>query len=243
MPARTIAFSCLYNFRDLGGYPTVDGRAVRWRRVFRSDSPHRLDGDDLTEFAKLGVRTVIDLRRPSEVDRDGRIPALPGLTYLHLHPKHREWQEYTYDADAGHARFLADRYLELAQDGIEAYGETLRVLADSRQTPVVFHCFAGKDRTGVLSAVTLGLLGVDDDTIADEYALTERTEPVFGEFIRTRYPHWPPLPAHFLGAPREAMLLFLAGLRERYGSPLGYAEAAGLSGTEVRALREHLLEP
>ncbi|HEX6499951.1 MAG TPA: tyrosine-protein phosphatase [Micromonosporaceae bacterium] len=242
MPARTIAFSSLFNFRDLGGYPTADGRTVRWRRLFRSDSPHRLNGDDLTEFAKLGVRTVIDLRRPSEVDRDGRIPELPGLTYRHLHPRHREWQEYPFDPVAGQARFLADRYLELAEDGIDTYGEALRVVADSRNAPVIVHCFAGKDRTGVLCAVTLGLLGVDDDTIADEYALTERTEATFTEFLRTRYPHWPPLPAHFLGAPRAAMLLFLAGLRERYGSPHGYAEAAGLSGTEVAALREHLLD-
>ena len=70
-----------YNFRDVGGYAGLDGRTVRWRRLFRADSLHRLGEADAEAFAELGVRTVIDLRRPFEVERYGRVAehARPGL--------------------------------------------------------------------------------------------------------------------------------------------------------------------
>ena len=73
---RNLPFSSTYNFRDVGGYPGLDGRTVRWRRLFRADSLHRLEGADWESFAALGVRTVIDLRRPFEVEQHGRVRGL-----------------------------------------------------------------------------------------------------------------------------------------------------------------------
>jgi protein tyrosine/serine phosphatase len=74
----------LFNFRDLGGYLAADGRTVRWRRLFRSDSLSRIDPAEAASFTALGVRTVIDLRRPREIERDGRIPEFDGLAYRYL---------------------------------------------------------------------------------------------------------------------------------------------------------------
>src|SRR4051795_8522920 len=71
---RNLGFSATYNFRDVGGYTGLDGRMVRWRRLFRSDALHRLGDLDSAAFAQLGVRTVIDLRRPFEVEKFGRVP-------------------------------------------------------------------------------------------------------------------------------------------------------------------------
>src|SRR5690606_26077456 len=81
---RRIPFERLFNFRDVGGYLGVDGRTVRWRRLFRSDALSGLTEADRERFLGLGVRTVVDLRRPYEIAQAGRVPGWDGLTYRHL---------------------------------------------------------------------------------------------------------------------------------------------------------------
>jgi len=81
---RNLGFSATYNFRDVGGYTGLDGRTVRWRRLFRSDALHRLGEADTDAFAALGVRTVIDLRRPFEIERFGRVAERYGLDHIDL---------------------------------------------------------------------------------------------------------------------------------------------------------------
>jgi protein tyrosine/serine phosphatase len=238
---RTVALSATFNFRDLGGYVGVGGRTVRWRRLFRSDSLHRLGEPDRAAFAALGVRTVVDLRRPKEVTRDGRVPEYDGLAYHHIHPEHQEWRDSA-DADgAGLGRWLADRYLDLARDGAAGLGRALRIVADPAAAPVVVHCVAGKDRTGVVCGLTLSLLGVADDEIAEDYALSTAASERFHAWVRETYPSLPELPAPYLASPAEAMSLFLADLRTRYGSVEAYAAAAGVTEAEIEAMRDHLL--
>ncbi|WP_433075433.1 tyrosine-protein phosphatase [Dactylosporangium sp. CA-052675] len=229
----------LFNFRDLGGYPAADGRTTRWRRLFRSDSLSRIDPADAASFTALGVRTVIDLRRPREVERDGRVHAFEGLTYHHLHPVHAEW-EASVDADeASDARWLANRYLELAEDGRAAVVAAVEIIADAENAPVVVHCVAGKDRTGVVSAVTLGALGVPDDVIAEDYALTQGATERSMAFLRALNPEVARMPARWLLSPAETMQLFLADLRARHGSIRDYL---GLPAETFARLEENLLE-
>ncbi|UWZ49823.1 tyrosine-protein phosphatase [Dactylosporangium matsuzakiense] len=229
----------LFNFRDLGGYPTADGRVTRWRRLFRSDSLSRLDPADAASFTALGVKTVIDLRRPREVERDGRVHAFAGLTYHHLHPAHAEW-EAAVDADEpDDARWLANRYLDMATDGRAAITAAVEVIADAGNAPVVVHCVAGKDRTGVVSAVTLGALGVPDDVIAEDYALTQGAQERSLAFLRALNPEVAKMPTRWLASPAETMTMFLDDLRSRHGSIRGYL---GLPETTYARLEEHLLE-
>jgi protein tyrosine/serine phosphatase len=237
---RTLTLDGCFNFRDLGGYAGLDGREVRWRRLFRSDSLHRLDGTDGAAFRALGVRTVVDLRRPNEVSRDGRVP-YDDVTYHHIHPEHADWFTNPIAEGQGMDRWLADRYLDLARDGVDGLGRALRVVADPDAAPVVVHCVAGKDRTGVLCALTLSLLGVADEEIATDYALSTAASERFTAWLRTTHPDLPDLPAPFLASPADAMALFLAGVREEYGSVEGYAAQAGVGPAEVAALRDHLL--
>lgn len=235
----------VFNFRDLGGAPTVDGRTVHYGRLYRSDSLHRLTVGECAQLCTLGVRTVLDLRRPYEIERDGRIRDTAGLAYFNIHPVHREWNLARYDPAEGPARFLADRYLDMAEEGAAGLGEALRLIADPRHSPVVMHCFAGKDRTGVLAALTLSLLGVPDPHIATDYALSERAQASVSAQIladagedgseRTE----PPIA--FMVCPPEAILLFLSGLRERHGSVLAFAAHAGLTEGDLASLRAHLL--
>ncbi|MEV0722747.1 tyrosine-protein phosphatase [Micromonospora purpureochromogenes] len=239
---RRIPFSAMFNFRDVGGYSGHDGRTVRWGRLYRSDSPHRLDGADRDAFVALGIRTVIDLRRPSEVERDGRVPELDGLTYRHIHPEHTDWAQRRYEPGSNLARYLADRYADLAQTGTAGLAEAVGLIADSATAPVVVHCVAGKDRTGIVCALTLSVLGVSDADIAEDYALSSEASARFSAWLAATAPQTEEPPPPFLASPAEAMALFLTELRQGHGSVEGYLRHAGVTDDQLTALRDHLLD-
>jgi protein-tyrosine phosphatase len=235
-------FAGTYNFRDIGGYVGLSGRAVQSGRLYRSDALARLTEADRPTFESLGIRTVIDLRRPSELDVLGRCPAWNGLTWHNIAPDHPEWFPEEYSHAEGVARFLARRYAELADQGSAGIVKVIGLIAESENAPAVVHCLAGKDRTGVVIALVLGLLGVSDQDIATDYARTGeaaihvvaelRNEPA--EEIARRQPY-------SLHTPAEAMLLFLDGVRARHGSAETYLVDAGLGYDQIDSLRGHLL--
>jgi hypothetical protein len=233
-------FENAYNFRDLGGLATTDGHTVHKGRLYRSDGLHRITDNDAANLGALGIRTVIDLRRPHEIEADGRIPPLAGMAWHNIHPAHREWDFGHYDDVSGTARYLADRYLDMVEQGGAGLATALRTIADAHNAPVVVHCMAGKDRTGVLVALVLSLLGVDDGTIAADYALSEAIQGQITARLQRDNPELPALPAFVLAAPPEAMLLFLTDLRARYGSVAGCLAPDGVDGDDIEALRAHL---
>ena len=238
---RRIPFTAMFNFRDVGGYRGLDGRTVRSGRLYRSDSLHRMDGADRDAFSALGVRTVIDLRRPQEVARYGRVPEFDGLTYRHIHPEHADWAARPYQSGSDLARYLADRYADLARTGTTGLAQAIGLIADSANAPVVVHCVAGKDRTGIVCGLTLAVLGVDDAEIAADYALSNEASQRFAAWVGTAHPDLPELPAPYLSSPAETMLLFLAEIREGHGSVDGYLRHAGVTDDQLAALRSHLL--
>ncbi|MFI5931392.1 tyrosine-protein phosphatase [Actinoplanes sp. NPDC051494] len=241
--SRTLTFATTYNFRDVGGYHGIDGRTVRWRRLFRSDSLHRLKGDDLATFEALGVRTVIDLRRVVEVTENGRVPEADGLDYHNLVIEHVDWQSVPEPADLPHERWLADRYLNFAEDGRAGLAAALTLIADPAAAPAVVHCMAGKDRTGVVCALALSLLGVSDEDIAADYALTQASMASLSDYLRKSRPHLIQDKYHMYNCPADAMHLFLGDLRARYGSVPAYVREIGVSDQQVAAMRDHLLDP
>ena len=240
MPERGVPFTDVYNFRDLGGYRTADGGTVAWHRLYRSDDLGRLGDADLDHFASLGIRTVVDLRRPNEVADLGRIPELDGVTYRHVHMAHPPWPSHRFTDNAERTAFVIERYREMSEAGGAAIGEALRLIADADTAPLVVHCIAGKDRTGIVSALTLSLLGVDDDTIADDYTLSEAAEPQAWAYYARIKPDVV-RPANIIFSPREAMLAFLEDLRATHGSVEKYASAIGVTDEDVAAMRGHLL--
>jgi protein-tyrosine phosphatase len=238
---RLLPFPTLFNFRDLGGYPTTDGRTVRWRRLYRADALSRLRAADAEAFARLGIRTVLDLRRPSEIAADGRVPSWGGLAYHNLSLNPAAWDLARYDATAGPARFLADRYLEMARRTSGELAAALAVITDAEAAPLVMHCAGGKDRTGVLASLTLALLGVPDEHIAADYALTAEAERRLAEWLRLTPRELADVPAPYRTSPPEAMRLFLAELRASHGSIEAYAACQGVDAAAIAALRAHLL--
>ncbi|MEV4535081.1 tyrosine-protein phosphatase [Asanoa sp. NPDC049518] len=241
---RHIAFDRLHNFRDVGGYSTSDGSTVRWGRLYRSDGLGKLAGADWVKFQTLGVRTVIDLRYPEEVARRGRVPEYDGLAYYNLSIEHRPCRQATVAPDVEPVRFLADRNAEVLSDGTTEISQALAVIAAAGSAPVVIHCAAGKDRTGLLAALVLRLVGVSDDDIIADYALTELAA---AKFIAD----WQANPANpaitwpgYGLAPADAMRLTLKELAATYGSVLDYArEHLGVDEALLAGLRATLLDP
>jgi hypothetical protein len=189
------------------------------------------------------VRTVIDLRLVFEVEEYGRVPEAAGMTYHHLVLEHVDWKDVPYPGGAVHARWLADRYLNFIEDGRAGLAAALSVLADPAAAPVVVHCMAGKDRTGVVCALTLALLGVSDDDIATDYAMTETAMARLTAYLREHKPEAIEGQDHMFVAPREAMLLFLEDVRRTYGSVEKYALQIGVGADEVASMRAGLLTP
>jgi protein-tyrosine phosphatase len=237
---RLILFPQVFNLRDLGGVPTSDGRTVRWRRLYRSDTLAGLAEDDRAEFGSLGVRTVVDLRRPIEVEKHGRVPEWDGLVHRNIVLEHQEWHENPYQDGDDPVRYLADRYRDMSEQAYEGIAEAVGLIADGQAAPVLVHCMAGKDRTGVVIALTLALLGVTDDEIDAEYSLSTAGNERFIAWRRANgNPDAVMLP-WFRSWP-GTMRLFLTELRERHGSVQRYLTRAGLDPAAIPALRADLL--
>lgn len=237
---RDIPFSRVFNFRDVGGYPTRDGRQVRWRRLFRSDTLSALGEADRERFLSLGVRTVVDLRRQYEIDAQGTGPPWDGLVRHHIDPNHREWTENPYTDGLDTTRYLADRYRDLAEEGARGIVTALEVISEQEAAPFVVHCVAGKDRTGVVCALTLSLLDVPDEHIDADYTRSTIGNQRYVAWLRDNgNPDAVMLPWFY--SPPGTMRLFLTELRQRHGSVASYLTSAGLAPERIEALRAHLL--
>ncbi|MCX5610409.1 MULTISPECIES: tyrosine-protein phosphatase [unclassified Streptomyces] len=240
---RHITFERLHNFRDLGGYTAADGLTVRWGRLFRSDSLGKLRGEDWERFLELGVEAVIDLRYSWEIDAKGRVPGHPSLAYHHLSIEHRPYDQAALGPEVETGPYLAERYMEVAHDGVGELRRALEVIA-AQEGPVAFHCASGKDRTGLLAALVLALLGVPEEVIVEDFALTELATGRLLADWRADHPGQEPAWPGYGRAPAEVMRLFLAALTREHGSVRDYAaDLLGADDTLVAALRENLLEP
>jgi protein-tyrosine phosphatase len=237
--ARILPLDGASNFRDLGGFPTTDGGFTRWGTLFRSDALHELTDDDMAVVRGIGLRTVIDLRTAVEVERTGRGP-LGGedAQYVHLS---------VIDADGGESRGipapvdedLANRYLWYLEIGREALVGALEVLGSSSNYPLVFHCAAGKDRTGVLAALVLEIIGVERAVIVDDYALTASRMELILERLLRNTPEGKSLydlPATAFAVEATTMQRFLEALDDRHGGARRWALAAGVSGEQLDAM-------
>jgi protein-tyrosine phosphatase len=238
---RHVAFDRLHNF---GGYVADDGRRVRPGQLYRSDSLGKLAGEDVERFAALGVRTVIDLRHGWEIAAGGRVPERDGLAYHHLSVEHRPYDQAQLANAVEPVRFLADRYAEVAADGLAELAAALRIIAAADSAPLVIHCASGKDRTGLLAAVVLSLLGVGADDIVADYALSGLATARMIADWQAFYPGKPLIWPHYGKAPAGVMRLFVAELAAHYGSVRDYVTGSvGVPEAAIGELRDRYLSP
>jgi protein-tyrosine phosphatase len=245
-PSRALTLDGCVNFRDLGGYRTADGYRLGWRRLFRADGLHRLSEADLAQLTDLGMATVIDLRTVGEAEERGRFPVevIPvryvDLPLTDVLPSAEELPSW------GDASYVASRYVQMVSQGGPALTGAIEALASSDSLPAVFHCSAGKDRTGVLAALILAFLGVPDATIVEDYALSASAMGRLFERLKAEYPDSVEEVQRFapsiLKVEPETMEEFLASMRSQYGTYDALAESLGVTEA-VGRLRPMVLEP
>jgi protein-tyrosine phosphatase len=235
-PGRPLDFPNLLNARDLGGHPTSDGSQTRWRSLLRADDLAQLTTAGLGAIADYGVRTILDLRWPEEAVRHpSPVPtALPHVHYARiplLTHAEEEWRLRSGDATK---ELWKCAVLEYARDELR---HVLRFIAAAPPEPLLFHCVAGKDRTGLVAALLLALAEATPAAIAHDY--TASTTNLRDGYLE-RYPETEP--ARILEALRcpEAgahnMLRFL----EQAGGISAYLMQIGLTAAEVGRLRARL---
>lgn len=239
---RHVPLEGVFNFRDLGGYRAADGRFVRWRRLFRADGLHRLAEAGVSDLEVLGIRTVLDLRTPRELERRGRVPS-EEVTYHHVPLMLETWAPEIVPEDPDD-EWIAEHYADLLTESPERFAAALRLLADDARYPAVFHCTAGKDRTGVLAAVVLDLLDVVDDDIVADYALSRQATQRWLAWFEAEYPDREIDPAAhaMLESRPETMRRFLELVRARFGSVRGYVAGLDVASETPERLAALLLE-
>jgi len=243
---RVVTLDAVHNFRDLGGYPTTDGRVTRWRTLYRADGLPRLGPADIETLRPLGLRTVLDLRTHRELDERGSFPvaSLP-VRYHHLPVIDVTWEADDTITDA--VSFLFDQYQALLAYGEPLFAKAFHLLAVPGALPAVFHCAAGKDRTGIMAALILGAVGVPHEAIAEDYGLSREAMVRTRAWATATSPEtaalWDKVPSTHLAAEPEAMLALLEQLAARHGSVHDYVVSIGASNAVLSRLSAMLLEP
>ena len=228
------------NVRDLGGYPVGRDGVIRSREIFRGDSPHRLTRSDVERLRAAGIRTRIDLRRDEELIRFGSGP-IGQVVAITMHAPLRPTL-----ADPGSgSQSLGELYRRYLLESPYELASALRFLADPLQRPALFHCYAGKDRTGVLTALLLSVLGVTDEVIVADYAKTTLVRDAFlalaGEELGISREGELTADSPALAADPETMAATLDWLKMTFGSAQSYLEGAGLSSEIIGRLRADLV--
>jgi protein-tyrosine phosphatase len=222
--------------------------------LYRSDRLNRLSDADVAHLGDLGLKTVCDFRYDREVDEDpSRLPV--GATVVRLavgaapgdNPRSLEDLIRAGEITQVTAESMATGYVSMLEKQAALFGDLLRVVADPVNHPVVIHCTAGKDRTGLGAALLLGAVGVDRDTIVADYALTDEYRSKHRlEEIRPQLEEQDldldDLKVLFT-APVETMALTLDAVDERWGGILGYLQGpAGVTDQTLEDLRTALVD-
>jgi protein tyrosine/serine phosphatase len=239
---RHLPFEGCFNFRDIGGYPTADGRTVRWGHYFRAGRQDRMTRRDVARLRALGIATQIDLRKPDEVREQGPGPLVEMGAAYHNIAVIPEGGTDQLSRLVGDTAISGRRYLGYLEFGPEPWIRLFEVLAQDESHPVLVHCTAGKDRTGVSTAFLLSVLGVERELIHADYALTNRDVARQADFIErtTGFPEGMNREdmMRAAGVPDDAMRDFLRGLDERWGGPVDYLRSIGISDATLAAVRE-----
>jgi protein-tyrosine phosphatase len=238
---RNYTFKGINNFRDLGGYRVTDGRMIAWNRLYRSAELRFMTSRDSLRLRwELKPAVVIDLRDAV----DGDLSEKEKLASLGIGYRNVPVVLETRDED----RNSGEVFLSLSGQkdfGMKVF-EVLRIIADSKNLPAIIHCNAGKNRTGVMTAILLGTLGVSDDDIVGDYCLSAP----YMEAVRKRLtedPSMAPLlesmPEYVWMVEPDSIRFFLNAFRERYGSFRAYANSLGADGPLFERLEAALLVP
>jgi protein-tyrosine phosphatase len=256
---RVLNFEGISNFRDLGGYRASDGRTVKWGRLYRSGNLAEASKADLAGLQTLGLTTFIDFRSGVEkTEEPNRLPEAPGFTVVDI-PVLDEGNKNLFGEiserietdnfdgfDPGQVMEQANR--QFAEEFTPQFRQFVHAVLDADGTPVLWHCTAGKDRTGFAAAILLRILGVPQDTVVADYmasrqpALEARQDQLLmlrvfkGEDVAEKI-------AVLLGVEQQWLEAGFEEIDETWGSFDNYVSSGlQLSATDIQRLRDTLLE-
>ena len=237
---RHIPLEGSYNIRDLGGYKTFDGKKTRWKTILRSGDMHNLTSDTKKTLVTLGVRTIVDLRRDAELsEKPNAFAESPQISYHHhnlwgdlVAPERSDYDDAS-DWWFGHYSMLLDQHRSQVC-------EAFATVTNPENWPLIFHCAAGKDRTGVMAGLLLSLAGTPNQTITKDYSLS-------AQFLLSRfYEITPPseIPSGFgwrdyqrEHCPSRAMAKTLKHVEIVYGGVEAYLIGGGIRKSEIHSFR------
>jgi protein-tyrosine phosphatase len=263
-PDRVIHLKGTSNTRDIGGYETGDHRTLRWRQIIRSENLSRLTANDFQQLEEIGVKTVIDLRTDREHEQSptvwqGEHP--PRFYHFPIGDAHNEWfnaqrkllkgNRFTEEQSLEH---MVDGYRMIADEGPPSFQKLMELVLDQSNWPVLIHCSAGKDRAGVAVALILEALGVDRDTIMEDYLLSNEVGRAEEKSVLlakerdnsgrggNRYGRAPSASAWFpiVGVHAEMLQAFYARVDEQYGSVDAFLTELGVDPDARRSFAASL---
>ena len=250
---RLVPLASVPNFRDIGGYSTKDGYTIRWEQVYRSSAFDNLSPEDSTTLELMGINLVCDLRTSNEsLAHPNKLPSTVHLLRLPPQSKDNRWMHLgrMLFQEGFLETMLFDAYTRVMLDeNPQIFTNLFKKLADSDSLPIVLHCAIGKDRTGIAVALLLSFLGVDEETILADYALSNRFHSFFFEASARVMVQLKLFGlseedfSHLLIANSELLKQALQHMRDKYGSAEDYLlNHAGLSHETLAAVRGNLLE-
>jgi protein-tyrosine phosphatase len=229
------------NVRDLGGLPTADGGRIRESALIRADSLERLTEAGVTAVRSAGIVRIVDLRNVDEAAAAAH--PFSAAEFYRLVPMIDPAREP--ERDKGAERTLAEIYRSSLARNVKSIVEGMAAIADAPDGTVLVHCFAGKDRTGMVVALALSVAGVDDGPIAQDYAYTgeclrdlhdEVLAGINDEALRRKA-------SERMSARPETMLSMLEFARSHFGGAAEYLAAHGMTAAQLERLRERLRDP
>jgi protein-tyrosine phosphatase len=230
----------LVNLRDLGGLPTASGATTRPGRLLRSESPHSLSAVGLLELLDVGIGAVVDLRTTSEREHHPSPLGEAGVHTAHA-PIFTDDEDYP-----DHLATAAEVYCWWLRERRPGVAAAMTAVADAPSAPILVHCHAGKDRTGVVIALVLRLAGVDIETIANDYAISgvqladmlarDRVTAVERGMDATRV-------ERLFTVRREAMVQTMACVDTEHGGVVALLHSLDLGDTRIERLTNLLLSP
>jgi protein-tyrosine phosphatase len=254
---RRLPFSGVKNFRDLGGYQTSEGYILRWSLLYRSDSLHKLTSDDQRYLSALMLDRIIDFRAEHEKEKepdklpkdiDARIVEIPILD-ASTRVWHESRDELMKDATKiDPVQYLSQTNTELVTRFTPEMSEFIHELLSADGRPVLFHCAAGKDRTGFAAAILLRILGVPQETVMEDYLLTNqyflsayRWNLKFAQLVKGK--KFAAVIQGFMEARPAYLGSAFATIDQKYGSFERYVhDGLKLTEQDVQCLKSYYLE-
>ena len=241
IPKRHLPMEGGYNFRDLGGYKNTEGKTTQWGKIFRSDDLSSLVKNDLDYLSKIPLVSVVDFRSENEIQKaPDKIPDSVKGKYLYsIKPGNLDAsQMLSPEMNIPIDRLMTELYGLFVTDSviIDQYRKFFALLQDTSQIPLLFHCSAGKDRTGMAAAFILFALGVDEETVMEDYLLSNK-------YLEGKYVHiiaqYPQLKPAF-GVKREYLEIALNQIKQDHGSIENYLQ--NILNVDILQFRKMYLE-